>query len=322
MAIPIQKFGQYVLLQVHNEQGVQVFATDSLKVDFDVRNIPNWSRAKIDLTNLAPATIRKLSESQNGNYVTLFTSLHDSPLSKIVDRMFISNAIEEVKVPESITSLYCYSKSRKLFLEKQIDIKVTTPTIHNTVEKILQAGGFTGQIEFKFFPPELLQYRPPKPSTRQQGSVVDLLTKLGLEFGFNYYTIGNKMVFMYKPNVNNVVATSFYSGEGDIKLSTTNMRSNPKIGPATLSVVSNLDPRIEPSTVLDIANLLTVGTNTSTETLQVAENYLREKVAGFSKYQTLSVQHKGSNWTGQWITQAVGTSPTPGTTMPSERWWI
>ena len=126
---------------------------------------------------------------------------------------------------------------------------------------------------------------------------------------------------MYKPDDKNLKLTDFYSNPADVVLSTTNMRSNPKIGPATLSVVSNLDPLIKPSSILDVSELLTIGTDTSEETLQVAQDYLKEKVSGFSKYQTLSVQHKGSNWTGDWITQAAATSPTKGTTMPTNVWW-
>ena len=317
----IKKFGQYVLLQIHSEGGELVFETDSLKIDFDIRHIQGWSRGKVTLTNLAPDTIRKIGDAENANYVTIKTSLHDSELRVIADRMYISNALEEIKVPESIFNMYCYSKVRKLFLEKQVDIQVPSPSLEALVNAVVSDTGFSGEVEFKYFPPTILSYVPPAPKSRQQGSLISILQVLGGQFNFNVYTEGSKLLIMYKPDVANVEATDFYSGAGDVLLATSNMRSNPKIGPATLSVVSNLDPLIKPTSILDISALLTLGTDTDEITLQVAEKYLKDKVSGFSKYQALSVQHKGSNWSGDWTTQVAATSPTPGTTMPSTNWW-
>ena len=148
-----------------------------------------------------------------------------------------------------------------------------------------------------------------------------MLERLGAANKFNVYTEDGNIVFMYKPDYKNLVDTDMYTSEGDIILDTKNMRANPKIGPATLSVLSNLDPYIKPTTILNTSKLLTAGTSTDQNTLEVAENYLQDKVAGSDKYQTLSVQHKGSNWTPEWSTQAAATSPTPGTTMPSTTWF-
>ncbi len=320
MALPVTKFGQYVILTVHNGSGELVFETDSLRVDFDVRHIDGWSRAKVTIFNLAGATIKRLSGGDN--YVTVKTALHDSEITTVIDRMYVSNALEEKKVPQGEFNMYCYSKLRKLFLENQIDTSVSgRPTLRETIKACVRDANYTGVTEFKHFPSELLDFRPPKNRTRQQGSLISVLACIGRENSFNTYTDGNKIVFMYKPVSQNVADTDFYTSLGDIKLATTNMRADPKIGPATLSVVSNLDPRIKPSTVLDISELLTLGTNTSQTTLEVAEGFLRESVAGFSKYQTISVQHKGSNWTATWLTQIAATSPTPGTTMATNNWW-
>lgn len=317
----IKKFGQYVHIQVHSESGALVFETDSLKIDFDIRHIQGWSRAKFTLTNLAPETIRNIGNANNNNYVTIMTALHDSEPEVIADRMYISNALEEIDVPESVFNMYCYSKTRQLFMETQIDVQVPRPTLRNKIETATRASGFKGPIIYKHFPSGVLDFIPPRPISRQQGSMLSVINLLGEQNNFNSYTVGNAMVFMYKPNSGNVADTDLYTSEGDIKLSTTNMRANPKIGPATLSVVSNLDPRIQPATILDISELLTLGTDVSEETLQVAEKYLKEKISGFSKYQTLAVQHKGSNWSSTWITQVSATSPTPGTTMPTTNWW-
>lgn len=320
MAIPIKKFGQYVLLQVFDIANNIVFQTDDLKIDFDIRHINGWSRAKFTLTNLNTDTIKLLS-SKDDYFVTIQTSLHDSALEIIANKMYISNVLEEIKVPESVFSMFCYSKLRRDVLEKPIDVKIAQPTVTKIIEACVKDTDFEGRMEFKHFPPSVLDYKFYLPSTRRRGTLVSVLEVLGREYRFNFYTDNGNLIFMYKPDAKNVRDTDFYSSVGDIQLSTTNMRSNPKIGPATLSVVSNLDPKIKPSTILDISKLLTIGTDASEETLFVAENYLKEKIAGFSKYQTLSVQHKGSNWTADWITQAAATSPTPGLAMNTGNWW-
>lgn len=317
----ISKFGQYVLFQVHNEKGVLVFETDSLRVDFDVRIIQGWSRATFTLFNLNPDTIRKLGGVDNDLFVTVYTSLHDAELSLVAYRMYISNALEELKLPNSEFKMFCFSSLRKNYLEKQIDIKIDKPNLQDLITQSIRAAEFTGKVEFKHFPPELLSYVPPQKHSRQQGSLHSILEANGNMFGFNAYTDGGKMVMMYKPDAKNVAATDFYAGKADVVLATSNMRSNPKIGPATLSVVSNLDTRIRPASVLDTTELLTIGTNTDELTLQVAQDYLRLKVSGFTKYQAYAIQHKGSNWTPMWQTQVAATSPTPGTKMPTVNWW-
>ena len=319
MAIPIRKFGQYVHIAVTSRGGKPVFSTDSLKVDFDVRHIEGWSRAKVSITNLNPSTIRDISNGDN--YVTVKVRLHDSNESVIIDNMFISNAMEEKQVPQSVFNMFCYSKVRKDYLEEQVDVDVPNPSLRSAIKAVLRDAGFTGKYEYKQFPSQVLDYVPPRANSKKQGSLIDVLRSMGEENRFNVYTVGQKIVFMYRPTAENVADTSLASGEGAIKLSTTNMRSNPKIGPATLKVFSNLDPNIEPSSVLDITNLLTIGTSTSQAALEVAENILKDSVAGFSKYQAISVQHKGSNWTGEWSTIAAATSPDKGTSMNVDNWW-
>lgn len=320
MAIPIRKFGQYVKLEVLTGEDELVFSTDSLKIDFDIRHIQGFTRAKITLTNLAPDTVRMIGNGQH--YVTIKTALHDSKITTLADRMYISNALEEKKVPESIFNMYCYSKLRRAYLENQIDVEVTNPTLKRQVQACVQAAGYEGEIEYKHFPEEILNYVPTKPVSKNKGSLLSCLELLGQEFGFKVYTVGNKFLLMYKPSSRNVQATDMYTSDGDILLSTSNMRANPRIGPATLSVVSNLDPRIIPTTILDVTNLLTMGTSTSEETLEVAEGILKNSVAGFTKYQTIQVQHKGSNWADEWITQVAATSPKAGTQMPTDKWWL
>lgn len=319
MSSIISKFGQYVLLQVHDDKGLLIFETDSLRVDFDVRHINRWTRAKITLFNLNPTTIKKISSGDN--FVSVSVSLHGGSLTLVAEDLYISNTFEEVKVPQSEFNMYCYSGMRRKYFEKRIDVTVTSPTIPKVVKQIAEAGGFTGVIEYKHFPSDILSFVPPNPTSHQSGSLLSCLAVYGAERDFNFYTEVNKLIIVYKPNARNYRATDFYSNPADVVLSTKNMRSNPKIGPSTLSIVSNLDPSIKPSSVLDISDLLTATADVPEETLFVAKQYLADKIAGFTKYIALSVQHKGSNWTGNWLTQVSATSPTPGTDMPTVKWW-
>ena len=318
----ISKFGQYVLLQVHSLKGGLVFETDSLKVDFNVMHIPGFSRGRVNITNLAPATIRALCNSDVGNFVTISTALHDSELKVVMNKMYVSNAIEETKVPESITSLFCYSALRKIYMERHVDVDVARPSIRELVANPLVAAGYDGNIQFKHFPPEILDHVPPRGSSRQEGSVSSILDNLGQQYDFNTYTDDNNLVMLYKPDYKNVGSTQLYSGAGDIKLATSNMRSNPVIGPAVLHANSNLDVNLKPGSVVDISELLTVGTNTDEITLQLAEDYLKEKVAGFTKYQVRSTQHIGTNWGPEWNTKIIANSPTPGISMSTNKWWL
>jgi len=64
----ISKFGQYVRLEVKDRNNAVVLTTDSLRVDFDIRDVVGWVRAKIDIYNLSPSTITKLMGGEN--YVT------------------------------------------------------------------------------------------------------------------------------------------------------------------------------------------------------------------------------------------------------------
>ena len=315
----ITKFGQYVLMSVHNADGLLVFQTDSLRVDFDIRHIRGWSRAKFDIYNLAPDTIKKLSNGDN--YVTIETALHDSEKKVIANKMYISNAMEEIDVPNSITSLFCYSNLRKHYLERQIDISVEVPTLRKIINDAVKASGYKGVVVFKYFPTEVLDFIPPRPKSRQKGSLLDCIELLSKAFKFNMYTEDDTLIFMYKPDFKNLSDTDMYTSEGDVVLDTKNMRSNPKIGVATISVLSNLDPSIKATTILNTTKLITAGIEVDQVQLELNKDYLRDKVAGSSKYQTLSVQHKGSNFTREWSTQAAATTPTKGTTMPTYSWF-
>lgn len=314
----ISKFGQRVKITVTNEKGGEVYSTDSLRIDFDIREKPGFTRAKFDLYNLNDATVKSLVNGDN--YVTLETQLHDGRIHKIASELYVSNALEVPKVPNSITSLFCFSKLRKDHLEKRVDIVVAAPSLRRCVDELVRATKFAGKVVYTHFPGELIDHVPPRPLRHFQASLYTELMSLGDAYGFKVYTKGNTFELVYVPNSRNVVATGLFNYPGFIQLNTRDMRSNPKIGPATLSIESNLNADIQPGTVLDISKLLFIDADVPQDTLEVSEQFLNRSVAGFTKYQTLEVQHKGSNWNKKWVTAAMASSPTPGITMKSGAW--
>ncbi len=72
--------------------------------------------------------------------------------------------------------------------------------------------------------------------------------------------------------------------------------------------------------LLDTSKLITFSIDATEETRQLANEFLKDTIAGFTKYQTLTVQHKGSNYTSEWRTVATATSPTEGKSMPTISW--
>lgn len=315
----ISKFGQYVKLTIKNEGDSVIFESDSLRIDFDVRHIDGFSRCKIDIYNLAPATIKAINNGKN--YASIAVAKHDEDVVTIINRFFISNALEVPSVPHSITSIFTFSSIRLDHLERQIDTIVAAPSLRRIISELGRLSEFTGQVIYKDFPSTMVDHVPPRPLSHQKGSFQACLEKLSEQFGFNVYTEDDNLIIVYKPNARNVVDTSMYKSSGDIKLSTNDMRNNPKIGPATLSFDSNLNRFIKPSTILDISNLLYADVDISQTTLELAENFIRDKVAGFTNYQALSVQHKGSNFANKWVTSCVAVSPTVGNNMPTESWY-
>ena len=316
----MNKFGQEVSLTVTDSSGEKiVFDGGGLRIDFDVRLIDGFSRGTFTLYNLKESTIRALANGEN--YVTLKTSLHGSSNYIVANRFFVSNVLEEKKLPDSITTLYCYDSLRRQYLENPIDLTVRSPNLKKQMLAILNEAGFRGNINYQSFPEGRITQGTSRPSVNIQGSAQQCVRKLQRQYGFKFYTdfeAGFNCVYL--PNLLEAPLTSLNNKSPDVILDIVNMRANPIIGPATLFVTSNLDGRIRPGAVLDTSNLVTVGIDATEETLQIANQFLKESISGFTKYQTLTVQHKGSNYTGEWKTIATATSPTEGMSMPTLSW--
>jgi hypothetical protein len=314
----ISKFGQWLKLTATNKDGSVILETSELRVDFDIREVKGYTRAKFDVYNLSAKTIGLLSNSEV--YLSLDVSLHDDEPVTLYSSLFVSNVIEEMKVPNSVTSLFCTSSIKQEFLDVDIHVVVNKPTLRNNINEITNAAGLAGRVIFKYFPDEVLDELPPRPKAKHEGTLMKCLDKLA--YGrFDYYTQGINLLVVYRPDFENVRSTEMYEDENAILLDTKNMRSNPRLGPATLSIVSNLDSRIVPSTILDVSKLLTAAPNTSEISLQQAKDILKDKVAGFDRYRVYQVQHKGSNFTRDWNTSATATSPTIGKKMATNNWF-
>lgn len=313
-------FGQEVILEVSNLDGDQVLDATGLRVDFDVRHIEGFSVCNIAVYNLAQATIGNLIGAP-GRYATVKVRFHDGPFITIIDKFYISNALDERLVPNSITNLYCYDAKRLLYLEQDIDIDVEGyVSLKSMIDTIMRKVKFTGKIKYEAWPRGLAAHKTPRRKANLHGSVQQVLRELGSEYSFNVYTVQEGFLLIYKPKLSQVALTDL-SSKPVIKLRTENMRANPKLAPAQLMITSNLDADIAPGAVIDLRDLITAGYNGDQDVLQLSDQYLQNNVSGYSRYQVLSCQHKGSNFTADWFTMATAVSPTNGANMPTQTWF-
>ena len=319
----IKKFGQDVYCYVEDAMGALVLDASGLRVDFDIRLIDGFNLATFTIYNLDNASVSEImaTGSDGERYVTLGVSLHGSPQRRLATRYYVSNAVDEINVPDRIVKLYCYDRIRKSHLEKMTEFISKAKTLRGLISSIAAHVGFKGNIDFSTFPDGLEnKVLSSRPSRTFAGNMQQAMDELSKEFEFNVYTKDGNLLLLYKPNLRNVMNTSL-SFDPAIKLQTNNMRSNPSIGIGNLTVVSNLDPRIEPGSILDIKDLLTATIDQQEQTLQTVD--IIGSVSGYSRYQAFSVQHKGSNYTGDWHTIVNALSPTEGKLMPtgSKTWF-
>lgn len=313
---------QKVFLEVWDapDGGNLILASNGLRVDFDIRHIPEFSRATFTIYNLNNKTITSLMNG--GRYVTLKTQLHDGKVELLANRFFVNNAIDELVLPNRITKLFCFDRLRSTFLEQQVSIPVGNyPSLKDMIDAlgIHTKYGTAQDTDFKSFPTGVVYQKNKKPTRVMNGSAQQVLSKLEREYGFETYTDNGRFKYMYKPDEGNVAKTSLATKEPDVILTTRAMRSNPKIGIATCSIHSNLDGRITPTSVIDLSRLLTATADANEDTLQLVENFLKN-FSSNSKYQAFAVQHTGSNYTADWSTRISGISPTRGSLMPTINW--
>ncbi len=312
-------FGQEVSLIVHKEESAtEVFDAKNLRVDFDIRLLDGFSRGTVTIYNLSNETIKAISSG--GNYVTLKTKLHGKDENTIANSFYISNVMEEKKIPNSVTTLYCFDKLRKQYLEKPVDIRVPNPTLRKEISQIMAHIGYRGEVSYHSFPSGRVDQASGRKVSVHQEVAQNCITSLQNTYKFKFYTKPTGMGLMYLPSLDELVYTTLNRRYADVKLHVENMRSNPVIGVASLLITSNLDGGIKPTSVVDISDLVTHTVGTDEVTLQLASGFLQDNVDGFSKYQVLTVQHKGSNYTNDWHTIATCTAPSKGKVMPPRSW--
>tara|TARA_R110000744_G_scaffold208461_13_gene327201 strand:+ start:3912 stop:4862 length:951 start_codon:yes stop_codon:yes gene_type:complete len=310
---------QYVSIDVWDqpEGGNRVFFADGLRIDFDVRLIPEFNRATFTIYNMNNAQITSLMDGDR--YVTLKTRLHDGRIYTIANKFYVNNATDQVIAPDRITKLFCQDKLRKLYSEQQVDLEIKYPSLSNMIDQVLDSTGHEGARVFTSFPIGLVDELGKAPSRPQHGNVQQCLRRLGNEFNFETYTYEGGYYFMYKPDISNVASTDLATRAPDVMLQTQAMRANPKIGIANATINSNLDPRIRPTSLIDISQLFTIEADADESTLQLANNFLKN-FSNYNKYQSFAVQHKGSNYTAEWSTIINALSPTSGKLMKTVAW--
>lgn len=258
-----------------------------------------------------------------GLYVTLKVQLHDGNIQLLANKFYINNAVDELVLPNRITTLYCFDRLRSTFLERQVSIPVGNyPNLKDMIDSLLVRAGYNSSRDDEFISfPAGRVYQPSKRSTRLlNGSVQQCLRRLEKEYKFYTYTNNGRLLFKHFPDLDTVSKTSLPDSP-IIKLSTRSMRSTPKIGIASCTIHSNLNGDITTSSVLDLSQLLTIGVDESKETLLVVENYLKN-FSNNTIYQAFAITHTGSNYTADWSTRITGLSPTRGKRMPTGVRWM
>jgi len=321
----ITKFGKEIILQVYKlgEDGIAEVKLEvsSLRIDFDIKNMMGYNRAKFSIYNLNNTTIKDLSNEER--FIRIAISLHGREPVSLGDDFYISNTVTEVKLPNVITTLYCMSGRRRSFMEKQVKEAYTLGTLEEVVAKLLQAAKATDiTTKFELFPEKIEVYKPQKTKEpRFDGSVENELIKLSKMYNFNYYLQNNKLRIVYNANTPATYVSSGLSTkekEEVVVIPIANLRSNPKVGTGTIQVETNMDGSILPGDILDTHNMITASTESSFEYLVAADQGLKAAATRFSKYSIYSVVHKGSNYTGDWSTLLLGTTAKNGNSLSQQ----
>ena len=312
-----EDFGQEVFLTVHNRAGNDIHLDAAgLRVDFDVRLVNGFNRGTFTIYNLTDESIK--SVVGDDRYVSVTGKLHGREFL-IADTYYISNVLEEKVLPNSITTLYCYDQLRKEVLEKQLNITVVAPSLRRVLNQVSAEARFEGEIKYKSWPDGKLDHLSPRSVQHFHGSFQSIVNNLQKQYNFNFFTDNGDLICMYMPDSSDINYTELNDKEPDVVLDSLNMRANPKVGPASLFITSNLDSNIKPSAVLDATKLITVGVADGSG-LETASDFLNHATVGYTKFQVIASQHKGSNYTKEWKTVATAIAASKGKRMPTFSW--
>ena len=321
----IDKFGQYVRIKIEGigadlEPSGTLLEDDQLRIDFDYIDAAGYGRSKITIYNLDTETIGAIQGGQC--YASIYTKLHDTNEELLIDRQFVSNVTSETQVPNILTSLFCLDKVYRKYMQVPIEVDVEQASIRNCVKAILDAGGFKGTIEYKLFPDVELDYVPDSPE-QFDGLLRTELYRYATYKKFSINIKGDRVICMRKPDHKSIPQSSISERtKDDIVLDVRNLRANPKLGSGKLLVDSNLDPRIRPSSVLDVTKLVTANVNEDAESLQTTQGYVEANISGFPRYAVFTAHHTGSNKTGEWNTSVVAFRGEKQVDMDTDKWWL
>ena len=321
-AMSFRNFGQKVRLELYRDSGLseKLFIVEGLRIDFLIKIIPGLSQAKFSIYNLSNKTIKQISNTKD-IYVRLLTGLHDGPMSEPEHTFYVNNALTTKKVPNAITELYCIDSVRKDFSHKQIRALIKAPTLKRYIQEIVRESGSNIVVDYSSIPDTLLKYKPRKPIAAWSGSAIDGIRKVCSTYGINAFEQGGGIKLTYNPRAENQHNSKQNDPSKYYKLNTVNMRSNPKIGVASLEIESIVDFNIKAGTILDTSELITADGLEGFDTYTLINDAIKASVSGVPVYEVLSIEHSGSSYTQQWSTSAMAIKAHGGTTMPTYGWY-
>jgi len=307
----INKFGQKVVLSIYDENSKLIFSSGGLRVDFDVRIVPDYNRAKFTIYNLNSKSVKDITNGER--FVRLHVQLHDRKAQELAYDFYINNALTIKQVPNSLTEIYCIGTTRRDFTSKVVNVSIKNPTLKRYCEALATKAGKSINFLYEGFPVDLLNITPLNKTAVWSGSVGEALRKLGLAYSFTVNELPNSTILLqYLPQERNENSTTI-SSKIPYVLDTNHMRSNPRVGIEKLEIESNLDFNIKAGTILDTTKLVTVGTVRDFKHLTTVQGQIKAANSGGTKFITTTVQHKGSNYTGDWSTTAMAIKAIAGT---------
>ena len=316
----MREFGQKVRLEVIDEKGGGVFSSGSLRVDFHVKALQGVSRAHFKIYNLNAETIRKLCNGER--YCKVYTQLHDHPEYLLDDNLFyVNNSMTEKLVPDSVTNLFSISSMEKNFTQKELSTIVNRPSLDRLLRAMAKGNKDVNDFKYVGFPEGLETYIPPKGKYILSGNIDKEIKRLGKNYNFTTHIKDKTMVLQFHPNKDNEHLCN-WQGRDKVLLLDVNMRANVDIGTTQVKIKSNLDPRITPPVILDTSALITAtSSQANIDFASLSKDYLKKVVAGSTLFSVISTEHKGSNYTKEWITQAIGTKISTGTSISTYNWF-
>lgn len=316
----INDFGIEIVLEIYDDNGSVVLSARGLRVDFDIRYYQGYNRAKFTIYNLSKETAREVATGDR--YIRLFVSQHGGTRYLIADDFYVNNAYTEKRVPDSLTTLYCFDKLKKDVTSKFLNIITSGGSLKSILKTIKDSS--EKEVNFKLvdFPKELEDFEPTKKKTIYSGEVGKIIDELAVQYNFIPFIKGNiiELGFQANDNKDNLKNIGRLNRK-KIKLNSRDMRSNPVVGMTQIKIDSNLDARIECNSVVDTSDLITSTSGDDIEFLAITKDYLKLSVTGYSLFTVLSVNHVGSSHSNNWSTKVIGIKSTKGTQIKNYNWF-